>query len=171
MKHFLTVLLWCSLCLGAQCLLAQPLNVIDPQKCAPAPDQGSSAFKCVTLGHRLQCGGGKNFGPWYVLTSTAPKGLTVKYAEGQVFAGRGKGDADHRCRVTSDKSPISTEGPTKGYKSGTAYWAQCYIAEEDSTHVVVKVNIQGIENSQGGDKIFGTPGSLYGEAALTVIYH
>ena len=75
-------------------------------------------------------------------------------------------DQPHRCGVTTDKSPIAKEGPTKGYKTGESFGAQCYIAEEDAMHVVLKVNLQGEAPPfpESGD------GKLYGSAELVVVY-
>jgi len=148
--------------LGAHCLSAQQLNQINPQQCSP---YHGDTIKCVTTGSRLESGGGKNFGPWFTLTSTAPKpGYTVKSAVGHI--GAIAKEKKHMCGVTDYASPIAKEGPTAGYRTGTSHWAQCYIAEEDATHVVLKVNLQGEEPGFLG----GGEGKLYWDADLTVIY-
>jgi hypothetical protein len=152
---FMYVLLVCS----GSSLAAQKINDIKPQVCTP----DGANMKCVVNAYNIQSGTGKNFSAWYTLTSTAPKGFIFKWAEAWVSA-----PADHRCGVKSAESPIATEGPTKGYKTGTAYWAQCYIAEEDTTHVVAKVNIQGEEQRSFGSP--DAPSWRLGNATLTAFY-
>jgi len=159
-KHTAAILLWCAL--GAQCSLGQPLNQIHAETCKVDQDK---TITCVTRGSRLESGEGTNWGPWFTLTSSTPKaGFTVKRASGRIVASTS--DQPHRCGVTSDKSPIAKEGPTKGYKSGESFWAQCYIAEEDATHVVLKVNLQG----EAPPFPAGGEGKLYGSAELVVVY-
>jgi hypothetical protein len=117
----------------------------------------------------LESGGGANYGPWFTLTSTAPPDFTFKRAEGHIVAWPDR-NKQHACGVTSDMSPISQDGPTKGYRSGTAHWAQCYIAEQDDTHVVMKVNLQGVEGVDDGIPILSRPNKASGEADLAVVY-
>lgn len=145
---------------------------IQPQKCNP----DGANIKCVTNAFNLESGGGKQFSSWYSLVSTAPKGYKLKYAEGHIGGLPASNDppredgAAHKCGVTSDKSPISTDGPTKGYRSGTAYWAQCYIAEQDANHVVVNVNLQGLEKGGGFLGLGKSAWYVYANAELIAIY-
>jgi hypothetical protein len=150
MKQILAILLWCLL--GTQWSLAQ-------QNCT----KDGNNQRCETVLSSVASGEGKAWGPWYTLTSSAPKGLTYKWAEGHIDAPTN--GENHRCGVrgvgTNEPSPIANDGPTKGYRSGTSYWAMCYIAEQDANHVVLRVQLQGVE---------GMKALIYGTARLLVVY-
>jgi len=86
MKQLLAILSWCVL--GIQCSVAQ-------QNCT----QEGTNQKCETVVSSVASGVGKNWGPWYTLTSTAPAGLTYKWAEGNIDAPTN--DQPHRCGVAA----------------------------------------------------------------------
>ena len=68
---------------------------------------------------------------------------------------------------------ILDDGPPKemiGHRAGTSHWADCYLEKDDATGVVLKVRIQGVENSEGGDVVLATPGTIFGDAKLEVVF-
>lgn len=152
MKQLLVVLLWCSL--GIPCSLAQQQTCIQ---------QGVNQ-ECLTVFSPVASGQGDKWGPWYPLISIAPPGLTYKWSEGHIDAATN--DQPHRCGVrgagTANPSPVATDGPTKGYRSGTSFWAMCYIAEQDANHVILEVQLQGDNSVKAG--------MIYGNASLKVVY-
>jgi hypothetical protein len=132
----MAILLWCIL--GVQCSLAQPLNQIHPQACKS--DHGN-AIRCVTAGSRFQSGGGDNYGPWFTLTSTAPKaGYTVKWAEGYISA-----DTPinlNRCGVrgagTGRPSTLSPDGPRPCKTSeGCCFGSSRRTLKNPSSHIFI----------------------------------
>jgi hypothetical protein len=64
-----------------------------------------------------------------------------------------------------------------GHPEGTPYWAICYFAERDDTHVVMRVSLQRIEsvgtfgNGDRGVEIGTTnPEIIVGDADLIAVY-
>jgi len=136
-------------------------------------------IQCLEAERGIQSGAGKWFGPYHTLTSYAPPGYRLLWSEGHI-----RGQYDHRCGVrdrgTREPSPNgnSAEHPeVNGHPQGTSYWAICYLAERDDSHVVLKVSLQGIESVARvgyGDRgvAIGTtsPQVILGDADLIAVY-
>jgi hypothetical protein len=105
------------------------------------------AIWCVVQRGGLKTGKGKSWGEAHWISSEAPKGYKLRYAEEHVEA------KDHHCGVTDDASPPNGEGK----REGTAFWATCIIWERDDNHVVVKSNIQGWEGETDWEWSSGNP--------------